>query len=178
MGFGFNFMFILVIVPATFVLFLLWVGTGRRSFGWALGLIWAAVIALVVFSLSTQAYFAKVELKKADYYGTYVVHREMFAGEQADWQYNTYRFDVTAEDSIHFHVTRGPRILRTYHGTISTVMPFSSDRLVLHMGTSSHHILEEQPTIYRDSNGFYLVFHSRYYNNVFFQKGTWKPINE
>ena len=43
---------------------------------------------------------------------------------------------------------------------------------------SSFHILETNPTIYREPFDFYLVFKSEKFNNVFFEKGQWKSLNK
>ncbi len=40
----------------------------------------------------------------------------------------------------------------------------------------THHIMASNPTIYRSFKSFYLVFNSSKFNNVFFKKGTWKPL--
>lgn len=178
MGFGFNLFFILVLVPLTGILLLVWLISRSKYVGIAIGLLWTAVIGLVVLSTIMQAITAKKVLKKTDYYGNYIIDRSMFPGPNADWQYNSFRFEVTGDDSMHFHVTDGKRVIRTYAGRISTVKPYGSERLVIHMSPPTHHVLSGNPTIYRDSWSFFLVFHSPHYHNMYFIKGKWKPLDD
>lgn len=178
MGFGFNFFFIFILLPLTAILLLAWLITRQRSFGKALGLVWLGVIGLVVLSHIVQALTAKKKLEKEDYYGQYIIDRDFFPGEQADWQYNSFRFEIKENDSIYFHVTDKERIIKTFRGAITTVIPYSSARLVLDMQQPSHHILSYNPTTYRSTWSFYLVFYSPKFNNMYFRKGEWKPLNE
>ena len=109
----------------------------------------------------------KKVLQKEDYYGSYIIDRRFFKGKKSDWQYNSYRFEITDKDSIFFHCTIGERIFKTYRGTIDISVSYASARL----------ILSTYPTTYRSAWNFYLVFHSPYYNNMYFRKGKWKPLN-
>ncbi len=176
MGFGFNLFFILVLVPLTGILFLVAVFTRSKYAGMVIGIMWMGVIGLVILSMLVRPVFEKKLLTKADYYGTYIIDRDMFAGTDADWQYNHFRFEITPDDSIHFHVTDDSRVVRTVSGHITTVKPYSSERLVIHMMPPGHHVLASNPTIYRSTWSFQLVFHSEHYHNMYFIKGRWKPI--
>lgn len=175
MGFGFNLFFILVLVPLTVILLLVAVFTRSKHAATAIVLMWAGVIALVIISMLVRPLSEKKVLSKADYYGTYIIDRSMFPGSDADWQYNSFRFEITPDDSIHFHVTDGPHVIRTYKGCIHTVTPYSSARLVIHMA-EPHHVLDSAPTTYRDIWSFFLVLRSPLYHNMYFKKGCWKPV--
>jgi predicted choloylglycine hydrolase len=118
------------------------------------------------------------DLKRKDYYGQYVVNRNFFKGRQADWQYNTFRFEIRNNDSIYFFVTDREDILETYRGSVTTTKSCRSERLIINMEQPTHHILSGNPTTYRSTWSFYLVFHSPKFNNVFFKKGTWKALEE
>lgn len=175
MGFGFNLFFILVLVPLTGILFLVAVFTRSKYAGMAIGIMWAGVIGLVILATLLRPLTEKKVLSKADYYGTYIIDRSMFPGPDADWQYNSFRFEITPDDSIHFHVTDGPRVVCTYSGRIHTVTSYSSARLVIHMA-QPHHVLHSNPTTYRDVWSFFLVLRSPLYHNMYFKKGRWKPL--
>lgn len=177
MGFGFNLFFILVLVPLSGILLLVLLITRSKYALLALGAMWAAVIGLVVLSVLTRPLFEKKVLTKADYYGSYVIDRGMFAGPDADWQYDSFRFEITPDDSIHFHVTDGNRIVRTINGRISTVKPYSSERLVIEIPEPGHHVVASNPTIYRSIWSFRLVFRSMHYHHMYFTKGDWEPIH-
>ena len=120
---------------------------------------------------------AKKELKKKDYYGQYIINRDFFPGKQADWQYETFRFEIKNNDKIYFYVTNSDKIVKIFSGTISTTAPYGSERLIINMEQPTIHVLKTNPTVYRNAWSFYLVFHSDKFNNMYFKKGNWKPIN-
>ncbi len=177
MGFGFNFFFILIVLPLTGILLLIGILSRSIVLIKFIGLLWLSIFGLIILSIIIQAYNAKILLKKEDYYGEYTVDRRFFKGKQADWQYNTFRFDIKNNDTLYFHVTENDRILRTYTGSITTVKINDTERLVINMLKPNYHILASNPTIYRNNKGFFLVFNSSRYGNMFFKKGKWKPID-
>jgi hypothetical protein len=137
----------------------------------------AGLIGLfIMVSIITNWAKSKTTLDKSDYYGEYIIDRNYFSGKQSDWQYNHYRFKITEDDSITFYVTEKEKIIREYKGTIATVAPYSSERLVLNMELPNHHIMSTNPTTYRQAWDFYLVFYSPFFNNMYFRKGKWKAI--
>jgi energy-coupling factor transporter transmembrane protein EcfT len=176
MGFGFNLFIALLILPLTIALLIIWLLTRRNFFIISLGVIWTTIFAFLIMGSLLHALLSKVTLKKEDFYGQYVIDRSYFPGKQADWQYETFRFEIKDNDSIYFYAAQKDDIAKVFKGTISTLKPYSSERLVLHMQQPTHHILTTNPTIYRDAWGFYLVFNSPKFNNVFFTKGKWEPI--
>ena len=176
MGFGFNLFFIFILVPLTGILLIAWLLSRKLWIGKILGFIWLGIFGLALLSGIVQWLTSKTELDKEDYYGEYVVNRDYFEGEQTDWQYNHFRFEITDEDSIFFYVTDKEKILKTFRGTIKTTTPYSSARLIIEMEQPTHHILTSNPTTYRSAWNFYLVFKSPKFYNVFFEKGKWKPI--
>ncbi len=176
MGFGFNLFFILILVPLTGILLIAWLLSRKLLIGKILGIIWLGIFGIVLLAGITREVTSKTELDKDDYYGEYIINREYFKGTQTDWQYNHFRFEITDKDSICFYVTDKDRILKTYRGIIKTTTPYSSARLIIEMEQPTHHILTSNPTIYRSTWNFYLVFKSPKFYNVFFEKGKWKPI--
>ena len=120
----------------------------------------------------------KKELDKSDYHGEYIVNRDYFPGSQTDWQYDNFRFVIKVNDSIYFYVTDKEKILKTYRGTITTTKPYISERLIINMEQPTHHVMTSNPTTYRSAWSFYLVFNSPKFNNMFFEKGKWKPIEK
>jgi hypothetical protein len=179
MGFGFNFAFILIVLPLSAVLLVLWfISGGNKFYSKALGVLWLGVIGLVILSATVNAITSKVVLEKEDFYGEYVIDRSYFSGKQADWQYNHFRFQITPEDSIHFHVTEGEKIIRSYKGHVHALEKnHKSARLAIYMDNPTHHIMLGQPTIYRNAWGFTLVFLSPYYHNMYFTQDDWKTLD-
>lgn len=176
MGFGFNLFYAFFILPATIILLVTWAFTRKPIFGKALGCLWIPVLALAFLSTVLRWIFEKKKLTKIDYYGSYIINRNYFAGKQADWQYDHFRFEIKDNDSIYFYVTDKERLLKTYKGTISTTTNFESARLILNMEPHTHHIVTSNPTIVRSTWGFSLVFHSSKFNNVYFKKGDWSQL--
>ncbi len=178
MGFGFNLFFIFILLPITGMLLLAWLLTKKKKFGKILGLIGLGISGLVILIITIQTLSDKKKLKMGDYYGEYIVNREYFAGRQADWQYNSFRFEIKENDSIIFYVTDKEKIIKTFGGKITTTKGYTSERLILAMEQPTHHIMTSNPTTYRSAWSFYLVFYSPKFNNVYFKKGQWKPIDE
>jgi hypothetical protein len=178
MGFGFNLFVVFILFPLTVILLLIWLFSGKKLFGKTIGLIWLGIIGLVVFSMTINWLTSKTELEKKDYYGQYIVNRDFFPGKQADWQYENFRFEIKENDSIYFYVTDKEKILKTYRGTITTTESYVSKRLIVNMEQPTNHILKSNPTTYRSTWSFILVFYSPKFNNVYFKKGEWKPLEE
>ena len=176
MGFGFNLFFIFILVPLTGILLIAGLITKNRLIGKMLGFIWLGIFGLVFLSGIIQWLNSKTELEKEDYHGEYIINRDYFEGEQTDWQYEHFRFEITEEDSLFFYVTDREKILKTFRGTIKTTAPYRSARLMIEMDEPTHHILSSNPTTYRSAWDFYLVFESPKFHNLFFEKGKWKPI--
>ncbi len=140
--------------------------------------IWFGLFGLLILGIIINRLTDKKELKKKDYYGEYIVNRNYFPGRQADWQYNNFRFEIKNNDSIYFYVTDKEKILKTFCGTISTTNTWSSERLIINMKQPMHHIMTSNPTTYRSAWSYYLVFHSPKFNNVYFKKGHWLPLDK
>lgn len=168
--------FIFVLLPMSIILFLLWIFTKKKFFGVALLIMWSGLITLLVLSFILSPLWEKKVLDKSDFYGQYIIDRNYFPGKQADWQYNNFRFEIKENDSIYFYVTDGKIINEIYKGTISTLAPYKSARLVIEMEKPTHHILTTNPTIYREVWDFFLVFNSPKFHNMYFRKGEWKEI--
>ncbi|MBO9203226.1 MULTISPECIES: hypothetical protein [Niastella] len=178
MGFGFNLYFVFILVPLTGILLMIWLLTRKKIFGKAVGLIGIGILGLALFLTVVQWLSVKTDLKKKDYYGQYIVNRAYFPGKQSNWQYEKFRFEIKNNDSIYFYVTDKEKILKTYRGSITTTNSYSSERLELKMEQPTHHIMTSNPTTYRSTWSFYLVFYSPKFNNVYFKKGQWKPLDE
>lgn len=176
MGFGFNLLFIFILIPLTGILLMTWLISRKILIGKILGFIWIGIFGLILLSGLIRWLTSKTELEKEDYYGEYVINRDYFKGKQTDWQYNHFRFEITKKDSILFYITDNKKILKIYRGTISTTKPYNSERLIIIMEKPTHHIMINNPTTYRSAWGFYLVFNSPKFYNVFFKKGKWIPI--
>ena len=169
--------FLFVLLPISIILFLLWIFTKKKIFGFGLLLMWGGLISLLLLSFILRPLWEKKILDKSDFYGEYVIDRNYFSGKQADWQYNHFRFEIKENDSIYFYVTEKEIINKTYKGKISTLAPYESARLVIKMEKPTHHVLTTNPTIYREVWDFFMVFNSPKFNNMYFRKGEWKQMD-
>ncbi len=170
---------ILFIFPLSIILLVVWAITRKKIVGKILGYFWISLLGLFALGAIIRLLTDKKNLEKEDYYGQYIVDRDYFSGRQSDWQYNNYRFEIRENDSIYFYVTDKDKILKIFRGKINTTNPsqYISERLIIKMDQPTHHILTSNPTTYRWAWSFNLVFYSQKYNNVYFKKGKWKPIN-
>jgi len=150
MGFGFNLGMIFIVLPLSIFLVLIWSFTKNDIFLKALSGLWIMIVLLVITSFLLRPFFTKKVLDRQDYYGDYIIDRDFFKGHNADWQYNSFRFTITPQDSIFFHITEGASVLETHKGIIKTVKPTSSHRLIVEMEDPGHHVLQSNPTTYRD----------------------------
>lgn len=131
----------------------------------------------MIFLLSIISFFnSKKELEKEDLYGDYVIDRDKFAGKQADWQYNHYRYRITEDNKIFFYITEKEKIIKTIQGKVEIYEGYASPRLKITFD-EPFHIIDNNPTLYREVWSFYYVFYSDKYQNVFFKKGTWSSID-
>ncbi|WP_165750551.1 hypothetical protein [Cellulophaga sp. Z1A5H] len=168
-------LFILLII--TIVLLIIWAVTKKKENGKAILYLWGGIFIIYGALYALHFINSKKVLDKEDFYGHYTIDRNYFAGKQADWQYNNFRFEIKEDDTIYFYVTDGHEIMETYKGKISTLAPYKSARLVIKMEEPNHHILTTNPTIYRESWDFFMVFNSPKFNNMYFRKGEWTRID-
>jgi hypothetical protein len=170
---------ILLILPLTIILLVAWLLTKKKVFRKILGYFWLGLFGLFILGTIIKLLTDPKKLNKKDYYGEYIINRDYFKGIQTDWQYDHFRFTIKENDSIYFYVTDKKKILKVYRGTINTTDPnqYISDRLKINMEQPTHRIMTSNPTTYRSAWSFYLVFYSPKFNNIFFKKGKWKPID-
>jgi hypothetical protein len=174
---GYSLLIGLIIIPLTGVLLLMWLFTRRNKFGKMLAIVWAGMIGLMLLVSAVRLFKDKKELAQEDIYGEYVIDRTKFSGEQADWQYNHFKFEITRDNRFYFYQTDGNRIVKSYEGTVEFLEEYYTPRIILHVNFPRHHIINEMPTLYRTVWSFYYVFDSPFYGNVFFKKGKWKELN-
>jgi len=178
MGFGFNLFLFPALLLITIIGLITWAITKKIIFGKILGMAWLILIGLIMLVLVTQKLTSKKILKKKDYYGQYVIDRSFFPGKQANWQFQHFYIDIKPNDSIYLNLVDNGKVSKTYKGVFSTVAIYESERLAIQMEQPTHHILASNPTTYRSSWSFYLVFNSTKFGNMYFVKGNWSPDNK
>ena len=180
MGIVLTILLVLILIPSTLFLLLTWAITKKKIFGKILGITWLVILGLLIGLETIKWATDKTILEKKDYYGEYIIDRSYFPGKQADWQYNHFRFEIKNNDSIYFFKTENENIIDTFSGSIKTTDPnqFISERIIINMKKPTHHIMNSNPTTYRSSWNFNLVFYSSKFNNVYFKKGKWETLEK
>lgn len=138
--------------------------------------IWILVVVLFLIIILINFLNSKTNVEKNDYYGAYIIDKKKFKGENADWQYNHYRFEITKDDELNLYVTDKNKVLKIYKRKIEFKEGSASPHLKI-INENQNFILESEPTLYRNSCDFYLVFKTKPYSNMFFKKGEWKTIS-
>ena len=186
MGKGIALFFYLLLLPATGILLLTWVITyikwKKHTAFFVLLAIWGLFISLTGLIWFLQPYLEPKILTQKDIIGNYVIDKDKFPGKQADWQYKNFRFEITSNKELIFK----SRIYDTVWKSDTVKISYSSGyydldkeeycnkKIRIHSDSTSHHILKDNPTLYRQSFGrFYYVFKSEKFGNVFFKKGEW-----
>ena len=169
---------LLFIIPSSIILLLIWLITKKKVFARIAGYLWLGFFSFITFLFILSAFTEKMTIDKDDIYGNYIIDRDKCPGKQADWQYNRYRFKITKDNKIFFYITENEKIIKTIEGKIEINEIYTpSPRLKIIFEEPKFHITQDNPTLYRDIWSFYYVFYSPKYQNVFFKKGEWKPIN-
>lgn len=102
---------------------------------------------------------------KSQIIGHYEIDRTKHPGKQADWQHATYSLEITEAMVI----VRDSRTDTTWESPIEW-SGTSRYRWFFSSREKRHHIIAEGPAIHRKPFGFYYVFKSPLYGDVFFVK--------
>lgn len=145
--------------------------------------IWIFFISGICLLRIAEPFFRPMTLTQKDIYGTYVIDKDKFPGKQADWQYENFRFTITENDELIFESLIYGDKWKTETVKVSyssgyydlDKKEYCNRKLRVHSDSANHHIIKDNPTLYRQSfNRFYYVFESEKFGNVFFKKGKWK----
>jgi hypothetical protein len=166
-----------ILLLGSILLLIVWFFTRSKVIGKLLLFGYLCLFGLILVGVVVSYFTEKKQLDRDDIYGTYVIDRSKFPGKQADWQYDHYRFIITKGNKFLFYATDKSKIIATYRGSISFKEVYEHPRLVIQLPEPHHHIMEKEPTLYRNGFSFYYVFNSPEFGNVFFTKGEWKPID-
>jgi len=157
-------------MPLTVILAIIWAISSKAVFGKILGLMWAGIFALIALIVVLQIFTTKMQVTKPKIYGKYIIDKSKFPGEQADWQYANFKFEITKDNMLHFSYKISGDEFKTDLIPTKFLEQYYSDRLVIGKDTTRHHIIVDNPTLYRDVWNFYYVFESEKFGNVFFKK--------
>jgi hypothetical protein len=146
----------------------------KKSLYWKMLLYtWVPFLFIILCVVTVIWLENDVVLAKKDFYGTYRINRDYFPGEDAEWQYDHFKFDILENDSIHFYVTKNDSVVRVYKGKVFFNESYKSVRIRFDMLSPVHHVMSDQPLIIRSRWDFDIVMHSSLFNNMYFEKTSW-----
>jgi hypothetical protein len=140
-------------------------------------IVFSCILVFIILVKVISFLNANTKVTVGKIYGNYIIDRNKYPGKQADWQYNHYRFKITEDNKIFFYITEKENIIKTIEGKVEFTEYGHSPHLKIELEEPKFHILQENPTLYREIWSFYYVFESDKYKNVFFTKGNWKSID-
>ena len=157
---------------------LLWVYSIFRPAPWTTGQVLRGALVgtvLVIMLLAGWVWLnLKVTLDKEDIYGTYRVDPDLYPGPQADWQRDHYNLTIAEDGTIALRERYDNGGNQTFSGRYEFKEGYASaPRLRIPNDVYIHHIVSDSPTLYRERWGFYYVFRSHRYGNMFFRKVGW-----
>jgi len=170
---------LMFLFPISFVLLAIWLITYLiwkvNYVLYALASIWIGFISLILIFVIMEPYLEPMKVSEKDIYGEYVIDVTKFSGKQANWQYDNFRFEFTEDKKMNFEYRVYEDNWKKEVIDISIEPTWHNRRVIIHSDTSNHHIIRDNPTLYRLSfNRFYYVFESEKFGNVFFKKGKWE----
>jgi hypothetical protein len=187
MGKGIAILFYIIMLPTTGILILTWIVTyikwKKHTAFFVLLSIWGLFTFLTGLLWFSAPYFRPMILTQKDITGNYIIDRDKFPGKQADWQYENFRFSITDnnelifESRIYDNKWKADTVKVSYSSGYYDIdrKEYCNRKLRVHSDSTNHHIIRDNPTLYRQSfNDFYYVFESIKFGNVFFKKGQWK----
>lgn len=186
MGKGILILFYLIMLPTTGILLLTWmvtyIGWKRHTPFVFLLALWGIFISGTGLLWLIEPYFRPMILTQKDIIGNYVIDKNKFPGKQADWQYENFKFTITENEKLIFK----SRIYDDFWKSDTVTISYSTGyydldkeeycnrKIKIHSDSTSHHIISDNPTLYRQNFGrFYYVFESEKFGNVFFRKEKW-----
>jgi hypothetical protein len=178
MGFGFNLFAVFILFPISIILVIAWLFSRSNLLLKILIITWGCVFSLIAISWLVETLTMKKNLHQEDIYGDYVIDKTKFAGPEANWQYDHFRFSITTKNKFVFYITNKDKIVCTYTGDVSISDVYTQPRITIAIPEPGYHLIDSTPTLYRTHTSFYYVFKSPKFGNVFFTKGKWRPQDD
>ncbi len=169
MGFGFNLFGFPILILATVGLLIYFFATQKKIALIILGGLWGLTILVFILGSIADHHRTPIRLTKHNIVGEYRIDTTFFPGKNATWQYEHYKFYITDKDSILFVVMKEKEIPQTFYKHKIEYSDGPPDLWTI-VADSTHHIIRNQPTLYRGHDKYYYVFHSDKFGNVFFRK--------
>lgn len=132
---------------------------------------WGFAVVFILILMMMGFINGKTKLSKNDVYGTYVIDKTMFAGKNAEWQYNHFSFTINKDDVFTFYeYGDNGKIKGIQKGEIEFVNGYESPHIRIVNLNPDHQVIEKEPLLVRGNWNFYYVFKSKNFGNMFFIK--------
>ena len=166
------------LIPFTIIAIIIWGLFRKKYIIKFIGIVWAIFTFLIILAIIVGKIMQPIIIKKSDIYGEYVIDRTKFKGRQADWQYENFRFKITENDELIFESRiydnkwKSEKVKVSYSSGYydDDKKDYCNQKIRLYSDSTNHHIIQDNPTLFRKSFGFYYVFRSEKFGNVFFKK--------
>jgi hypothetical protein len=129
---------------------------------WLVPIIFVSALIFLSWSLSLSS----VDRNKI--IGNYEVDAQFYPGKNALWQKRHYRFQVRPDNTFVLFERLADSSEKMYVGNITWANE-ATEKWSISM-ENDHHIVPRHPILYRERFGFYYVFKTKKYGNMFFRK--------
>ncbi len=133
-------------------------------------LIWLVPLMFMSVLLSLSWVLSLKKVNKDNIIGHYEVDDRFYPGSHAAWQKNTYRFEVRSGNQFILYVRLADNLEKEYKGDITWANE-ATEKWSISM-VPPHHVVDPHPVLYRERFGFYYVFRTKKFGNMFFRKTT------
>lgn len=166
-----SFIILIFIIGITLIFPLIYYFTKKKIFINVFYGFWISVIFLFLILVMGDFINRKATIKKDNLYGIYVIDKEMFKGKNANWQYQHFSFLITKNDEFIFYEYSDNGSIKSVHkGKVEFVDFYVSPHLRILNLQPNHQVVESEPLLVRKKWGFYYVFKSKKFGNMFFIK--------
>ena len=173
------FIFFIIIFGISLIFLIIYDRTKNKIFkrifiGYWLFFILSYLILFVVGSINSP-----MTVDRDDIYGKYEIDKDMFKGNNANWQFQHFNFEIEDNDEfIFFEYYDNGKIKSQHKGNIEFIEGYASPHLKIQNVKPGHQIIENEPSLIRKKWNFYYVFKSKKFGNVFFKKKKGGILNK
>ena len=130
--------------------------------------VWSLPLLLIGAPIFLLWFTSPVAVTKDSIVGCYQVDDRFYPGPNARWQKQLFRFEVTADNRFVLYERLADGIDKPFVGTIRWANE-SPEKWSIRMQTP-HPVAVNYPLLYRQPHGFYYVFRTKAFGNMFFRR--------
>jgi len=168
LSFGANLFAVLVLLPVFVIVIIYYTITSDKKIIKILAIAGTIGVTMACMGLIKSFLNTPIKLTKAKIIGEYRIDTHFYSLKNAKWQYDHFWFKIIPADSIYFYVLDGKGRITKYVNKISWSdgPPFLWNTHV----NSDFNYLKFPGNLHRGHAGFYYVYSSEKYGNMFFRK--------